>query len=69
MQTHGISVRQAVLAELQVLAPLFDGYRKFHGRAPDRPAAVSFLRERFDHGESIVFLACAAGVPAGFTQR
>ncbi len=65
---HEISVRQAVLADLPVLAPLFDGYRQFYGRAPDVAAAESFLRERFDHGESVVFLAHAAGKPVGFTQ-
>ena len=62
------SVRQAVLADLAVLAPLFDGYRRFYGRAPDVAAAEAFLRERFAHGESIVFLAHVEGVPAGFTQ-
>jgi len=63
-----VSVRQATLADLQVLAPLFDGYRQFYGRGPDVPAAESFLRERFDHGESIVFLASVASLPVGFTQ-
>ncbi len=63
-----VSVRQAVLSDLDVLAPLFDGYRQFYGRAPDLPAAESFLRARFDHGESAVFLAHAENAPVGFTQ-
>ena len=63
-----IAVRQAVLTDLPVLAPLFDGYRQFYGRPSDVAAAGSFLRERFDHGESVIFLAHAAGAPAGFTQ-
>lgn len=62
------SVRQAVLADLPVLARLFDGYRQFYGRAPDVTAAESFLRERFDHGESVIFLAPADDAPVGFTQ-
>jgi len=62
------SVRQAVLADLPELAPLFDGYRQFYGRASDAAAAESFLRERFDHGESVIFLAHAGGEAAGFTQ-
>lgn len=65
---HPISVRQAVLSDLAVLAPLFDGYRQFYGRAPDVGAAESFLRERFNHSQSVVFLAQAEGVPVGFTQ-
>jgi len=66
--TQTTAVRQAVLADLPALAPLFDAYRQFYGRSPDTAAAQSFLRERFDHGESVIFLAHAAGAPAGFTQ-
>ena len=51
-----------------MLAPLFDGYRQFYGRAADVAAAESFLRDRFDHAESVIFLAHVAGAPAGFTQ-
>ena len=63
-----VSVRQAVLSDLALLAPLFDAYRQFYGRPPDLAAAESFLRERFSHGESVVFLAQADAGPAGFTQ-
>ena len=64
-----VLVRQAVLADLAVLAPLFDGYRQFYGRAPDRAAAETFLRARFDHGESVLFLATDPDRrPLGFTQ-
>ena len=63
-----VSVRQAVLSDLEVLAPLFDAYRQFYGRAPDLAAARSFLRERFGHGESVAFLAFAGASAAGFTQ-
>ena len=62
-----VTVRQAVLADLE-LAPLFDGYRQFYGRAADVAAAESFLRARFEHGESIVFLAHDDAAPVGFTQ-
>jgi GNAT superfamily N-acetyltransferase len=64
-----VLVRQAVLADLAVLAPLFDGYRQFYGRPTDPAAAEAFLRARFDHGESVLFLATdPAGRPLGFTQ-
>ena len=64
-----VLVRQAVLADLAVLAPLFDGYRQFYGRASDPAAAEAFLRARFDHGESVLFLATDdSGRPLGFTQ-
>jgi GNAT superfamily N-acetyltransferase len=64
-----VLVRHAVLADLAVLAPLFDGYRQFYGRTSDLAAAEAFLRARFDHGESVVFLATdTSGRPLGFTQ-
>ena len=47
----------------------FDAYRQFYGRASDLSGAHAFLRERFDHGESVVFLAFdAGGQGVGFTQ-
>ena len=66
--SSAISVRQAVLSDLAALAPLFDGYRQFYGRAPDEAAAESFLRDRFNHGESVLFLAFDRDEPVGFTQ-
>ena len=61
-------VRQAVLADLPLVAPLFDEYRRFYGRAGDLAAATAFLRDRFAHGESVLFLALDDAEPVGFTQ-
>ena len=63
-----ITVRQAILADLDQLAALFDHYRQFQGQATDLAAARDFLRARFDHGESIVFLADDGAQPVGFAQ-
>ena len=63
-----ILVRQALLSDLDVLAPLFDAYRQFYAQASDQQAARQFLRERFTHSESILFLAYDGAVPVGFTQ-
>lgn len=63
-----ITVRQAVIADLEVLSALFDDYRQFQGQTSDLQAARAFLRARFDHGESIVFLAQCGDKPAGFAQ-
>ena len=62
------TVRQAVLADLDALAPLFDQYRQFYRQASDMDAARAFLRERFNHGESVVFLAHEGTSLLGFTQ-
>ena len=63
-----VLVRQAGVADLDRLAPLFDRYRQFQGQAGDVPAARAFLRARFDHGESIVFLAHDGYRALGFAQ-
>lgn len=64
-----ISVRQATIHDLEPLALLFDGYRQFYGQAPDVARARAFLRERFQHHESVVLLAVdAEGEGAGFVQ-
>lgn len=65
---HAITVRQAVLADLADAAQLFDQYCQFQGQASDVAAARLFLQARFDHGESIIFLAYAAAQPVGFAQ-
>lgn len=63
-----ITVRQAVLTDLDDLAVLFDAYRQFQGKAGDLAAARAFLKERFDHGESVVFIASDGARAAGFAQ-
>lgn len=63
-----ITVRQAVLSDLEALVPLFDGYRQFYGRPSDISAVREFLLARFNHGESILFIAHESNTPIGFTQ-
>jgi GNAT superfamily N-acetyltransferase len=62
------TVRQAVAADIDALAALFDQYRQFQGQASDLAAARSFLAQRLDHGESILFIAATAGAAIGFAQ-
>jgi ribosomal protein S18 acetylase RimI-like enzyme len=63
-----ILVRQAVLADLEALVPLFDAYRQFYGQASDLPGARAFLGERFARGESVMFVAEEGSDVLGFTQ-
>lgn len=65
---NAFSIRQAVLPDLDKLLPLFDAYRQFYGKDSDPAAARSFLLNRFDHGESVLFIAEKDGVTAGFVQ-
>jgi len=63
-----ITVRQAVFSDLGELAQLFDQYRVFQGKESDLSAARTFLKARFDHGESVVFIAYEKLLPLGFAQ-
>jgi ribosomal protein S18 acetylase RimI-like enzyme len=63
-----VTVRQANLSDLDDLKVLFDRYRQFQGRQSDLPAARAFLRARFDHGESVIFIAHSEAAPVGFAQ-
>lgn len=53
----GITVRDATIADVDTLAPLFDGYRQFYGQPSDLDKAATFLRERLTRGESKVLVA------------
>ena len=63
-----ITIHQATINDLEVLSVLFDGYRQFYGRDSDVAAAKQFLLDRFNHGESVLFLALEGSNPIGFTQ-
>ena len=65
---NSITIRQAVLADLDVVAGLFDAYRQFYDQVGDLVAARNFLRARFEHGQSVVLLAESNGQAVGFTQ-
>ncbi len=63
-----IDARQAVLADLDALATLFDQYRQFQDMPSDLTAARSFLRARIDHSESVLFIALDHDTPVGMAQ-
>lgn len=63
-----VVVRQAVVADLDSVAALFDQYRQFQGLASDIAASRQFLLERFNHAESVVFLGSLQGAAVGFAQ-
>lgn len=64
-----ITVRQATIHDLDLVAPLFDAYRVFYGQPTDIARATQFLRERFQHHDSVVLLALdGEGEGVGFVQ-
>lgn len=61
-------VRQAQIADLEKLMPLFDSYRQFYGEQPDLARAKDFLRDRFEQQQSIIIMAFMGEEAVGFTQ-
>ena len=62
------NIRRATLEDLDLIAPLFDGYRRYYGQPADVPRAKAFLRERLEANESTVLLAMRDDAAVGFTQ-
>jgi GNAT superfamily N-acetyltransferase len=62
------TVRQAGPADAAAVAPLFDAYRQFYQQPPDPALARTFIAQRLERGESVIFLAERDGRPIGFVQ-
>ena len=65
---NNITIRKAVLSDIEALAPIFDKYRQFYSKDSDISAAREFLLARYNHDESTIFIAIEAGACIGFTQ-
>ena len=63
-----VHVRQATVEDLDVLVPMFDGYRQFYRQPSDPDGARRFLLDRFQHNQSVIFLALNGDAAVGFTQ-
>lgn len=63
-----ITIRRAIISDLDSLTSLFEAYRAFYRQPADRDAAQHFLKARMEAGESVVFLALIDDEAAGFTQ-
>ncbi len=66
------AIRKADLADLPVVAPLFDQYRQFYRQSSNIASAEEFFRQRLERNESVVLLAARADAVAntgvGFVQ-
>jgi GNAT superfamily N-acetyltransferase len=63
-----ISTRPATLADLDLLTPLFDAYRRFYRLPGDLEGARRFLGERLGNGQSVILIAFLDERAIGFTQ-
>jgi len=66
--TRELKVRQATVADLNLIVPLFDAYRQFYRQPSDPERARHFLLERLEQDQSVILLAFADGAAIGFTQ-
>jgi GNAT superfamily N-acetyltransferase len=62
------TVRQATVCDIDLLAPLFDGYRQFYRQASDPGRIRRFLLDRFEHNQSVIFIAVRGEAAIGFAQ-
>ncbi|MFK2931001.1 GNAT family N-acetyltransferase [Dyella agri] len=64
-----LEIRRATFHDLDMLVPLFDGYRQFYGKPSDPAGAREFLTARLRLNESMILLAHDGhGAALGFTQ-
>ena len=67
-----VEIIEATEAHIDLLAPLFDAYRVFYEQPSDVDAARSFLLDRIQRDESVLFMAVGVDrgrrVPLGFAQ-
>lgn len=64
-----VEIRQAVLADAETVAPLFDAYRQFYQQSADMSLALAFIRERLARQDSVILLAeDSLKVAVGFLQ-
>ncbi len=63
-----LEVRQATVADLNLLVPLFEAYRQFYRQPSNPERARRFLLDRFEHNQSVIFLAFEDAAAIGFTQ-
>ncbi|HXE13766.1 MAG TPA: GNAT family N-acetyltransferase [Bryobacteraceae bacterium] len=63
-----LTIRQPAPSDLDRLAPLFDGYRRFYRQPSDMEGAKRFLLDRLRYNQSVIFIAFQGNEAVGFTQ-
>ena len=64
-----LTIRRAVITDLDLAVPLFDAYRQFYRKPADAVLARRFLLERLQNRDSVILLASdSTGSAMGFTQ-
>jgi ribosomal protein S18 acetylase RimI-like enzyme len=68
MAVSAIAIRKATIDDLTGLLPLVQAYRVFYEQQPDAQRERDFVEAHLRDGTSTIYIAEAAGEPAGFMQ-
>jgi GNAT superfamily N-acetyltransferase len=63
-----ISIIHGEAQHLELITPLFDAYRQFYQQPSHADAARSFVAQRLEMQDSVIFLALRSEQAVGFTQ-
>ncbi|KAB1157785.1 GNAT family N-acetyltransferase [Flavobacterium luteum] len=63
-----MKVRQAIIDDLNELAQLFADYRVFYGQDFELEKTRSFIQQRLESKDSIIFIAIQSDTILGFSQ-
>jgi ribosomal protein S18 acetylase RimI-like enzyme len=63
-----INIRQAVIQDIPRIIPVFDSYREYFKQKSDPIATEQFLFNRFEHRESVLYLAELGDELVGFAH-
>jgi ribosomal protein S18 acetylase RimI-like enzyme len=63
-----LTIRQATIADLPRIVPIFDSYREYFKQQKDPVMVERFLFEKFEHFESAIFIAQVEDEVVGFAQ-
>jgi len=67
-EQSSLTIRRGIAADLEAIAELFDGYRRFYEQPADLESARRFIQARLQAGDSVILVAERAGQLVGFTQ-
>ncbi|MHA4895225.1 N-acetyltransferase family protein [Pedobacter sp. PWIIR3] len=63
-----MTIKRIFREDAELVIDLFNQYRMFYKKESDLALARSFINERLDHNESVIFVVMEGESPIGFTQ-
>lgn len=63
-----MNISQATKKDIEGVARLFNEYRMFYKREDDIVSAASYIKERIENSESVIFVVQDGDEYIGFTQ-